>query len=143
MSKYESLTKHLARANAPELTMTFAQVEEILGASLPASARTHRPWWANSAHGHVQSKGWLDAGYQSEDVDLEGQKLRFKKVQNVSLIGDSETQEQKGRHPLIGWAKGTVKVAEGVDLTAPMFTDAEMDAWADEKAARIAAGMPK
>lgn len=143
MSKYESLAKYLARTGAPELVMTFAQLEEILGAPLPASARTHRPWWANSLRGHVQSRGWLDAGYQSDQVDLEGQKLRFKKVRNVSLTAQTDPQNQTDRHPLIGWAKGTVKVAEGVDLTAPLFTDAEMDAWADEKAARIAAGMPK
>jgi hypothetical protein len=143
MSKYESLTKHLARVNVPELTMSFAQVEEILGAPLPASARTHRPWWANSGRGHVQSKGWLDAGYQSERVDLEGETLMFKKVQDKPTPQPGSEAQNSARHPLIGWAKGTVKVAEGVDLTAPLFTDVEMDAWADAKAARIAAGMPR
>ena len=117
--------------------MTFAQVEEILGAPLPASARTHRPWWANTTHGHVQSKGWLSAGYQSEQVDLESERLMFKKVSNTIPIDETAPQH----HPLIGWAKGTVKVAEGVDLTAPLFTDTEMDAWADAKAMRIKAGL--
>lgn len=119
MSKYDSLAKHLARSNAPELVMTFAQLEEILGAPLPASARTHRPWWANSAHGHVQSKGWLDAGYQSERVDLEGQHLTFKKVQDVPTAPTPGDQPNAGRHPLIGCMAGKAWLDPNYDFTAP------------------------
>lgn len=143
MSKYESLTNHLARIGSPELVMTFAQLEEILGAPLPASARTHRPWWANSAHGHVQSKGWLDAGYHSEQVDLVGEKLTFKKVRQASPNAASAHNTTSQRHPLVGWAKGSVKVPAGVDLTEPMFSDAEMDSYLSEKSARIAAGLSR
>lgn len=115
MSKYESLAKHLASANTPEVVMTFAQLEKILGAPLPASARTHRPWWANSAHGHVQSKGWLAAGYHSEQVDLESEKLTFKKVQDIA----SPLSGQNQRHPLFGCMAGTVLIDPTLDLTAP------------------------
>ncbi len=37
------------------------------------------------------------------------------------------------RHPLMGCMTGTVTIPPGVDLTEPMFTDAEMDAFADRK----------
>ncbi len=136
MSKYESLSNYLASKHANELSMTFAEVEAILGFKLPNSARTHRPWWANSAHGHVQSRGWLDAGYQSEQVDLEGEQLTFKKVHRA-------TSDAPAHHPFIGWAKGTVRVPAGVDLTAPMFSDAEMDSYLAEKSANIAAGLSR
>jgi hypothetical protein len=125
MSKYESLAKHLARSNAPELVMTFAQLEEILGAPLPASARTHRPWWANSARGHVQSKGWLSAGYQSEQVDLEGEQLIFKKVQDVQIRATPGDQPNAGRHPLIGCMAGKVRLDPNYDYTAPTAPDWE------------------
>jgi hypothetical protein len=137
MSKYESLAKHLARVNAPELVMTFAQVEEILGAPLPASARTHRPWWANSAHGHVQSKGWLDAGYVSKEVDLEEERLLFVKL-NQANIRDAKDQSLT---PVLGWAAGSVKVAAGVDLTAALYSDSEVEGFLNEKSAHLAAGL--
>lgn len=127
MSKYESLAKHLARSGAHELVMTFAQLEQILGAPLPASARTHRPWWANSAHGHVQSKGWLDAGYQSERVDLEGETLTFKKVQDVPTAKPAATAQNSGRHPLIGCMAGKVRLDPNYDHTAPTAPD-----WQDQ-----------
>lgn len=119
MSKYESLAKHLAASNASELVMTFAQLEQILGGPLPTSARTYRPWWANSAHGHVQSKGWLDAGYESLQVDLQGEKLMFKKIDNSPATPPASVNNKAGRHPLFGCMAGTLRIAPNVDLTAP------------------------
>jgi hypothetical protein len=143
MSKYESLAKFLASSNASELVMTFTQLEQILGAPLPTSARTHRPWWANSAHGHVQSKGWLDAGYESQQVDLQGEKLTFKKIESNPATPSAAAQSKSGRHPLIGWAVGTVKILPGVDLTTPMYIDEEMETFLNEKSAKIAAGLQR
>lgn len=46
-------------------TLTHAAIEEILGTSLPASARSHRAWWGNEADGeHVQCRSWLGAGWE-------------------------------------------------------------------------------
>ena len=45
--------------------------------------------------------------------------------------------ERRGRHPLIGCMAGTITIMPGVDLTEPMFTDAEMDAFVEAKAKLI------
>lgn len=34
-------------AKTRAVTLTFSEIERILGAPLPESAVTHRPWWAN------------------------------------------------------------------------------------------------
>lgn len=164
MSKYEALTRHLSRRGEARVAMSFADMERVLGFSLPHSARLHRPWWANSAHGHVQAKGWLDAGYESREVDLEAEKLAFVRLdrsesaerrQSSGGKGLAETgapfdgqasgkngEKPRRRHPLIGCMAGTFAIAPGVDLTEPMFTDEEVDAWIERKAALIRGEKP-
>ena len=39
--------------------MTFAEIEQILGAALPKSAYRYRPWWANQRAGtRVHARAW-------------------------------------------------------------------------------------
>jgi len=53
--------------------MTFVEIEDTLGASLPASARRHRPWWGNdTSGGHVQAAAWLSVGWKVATVNLSG-----------------------------------------------------------------------
>lgn len=137
MTKYAPLKHHLANRPETRISMGFAEIERLLGFPLPRSARTHRPWWANSDHGHVQSKAWLDAGYESREVDLEAERLEFVRLNVV----DAQPAKRLGDHPLWGAWAGMITIAPGVDLTDPMFTDIEVDEWIDEKAKRIAEGM--
>jgi DNA-binding XRE family transcriptional regulator len=50
------------------VTLTFDQVETIIGVSLPPSARASRSWWANSTT--PQSRAWLEAGWLMDAVDI-------------------------------------------------------------------------
>lgn len=132
MTKYAPLTHHLKARTEPRFAMGFAEIEQLLGFPLPRSARSHRPWWANSSHGHVQSRAWLDAGFESREVDLAAERLEF-----VRLNAVAPAPRKSGHHPLWGCMAGTLTIAPGVDLTDPMFTEAEIDAWVEEKAKRI------
>lgn len=130
MSKYAALTKHLASRGLPRVVMTFAEIETVLGSPLPGSARNHRPWWANSGHGHVQARGWLDAGYQSEQVDLEGERLVFAKLNAVEASHAPQSpapSQSNGKHPLLGAMRGTITLPPQTDLTEPSAPD-----WADQ-----------
>jgi hypothetical protein len=78
MSKYDPLRRHLETQAADEVIMSFADVERILGFPLPASAREHRPWWANESRGaHVQAAAWLKAGRQTARVDTVREQVAF------------------------------------------------------------------
>lgn len=135
MSKYSALTDHLAKQREQRVTMTFSDVERILGGSLPNSARTHRPWWANSSHGHVQARGWMDAGYESQDVDLATERLVFVRLNSAEPTETAQPAppSPRGDHPLFGCMAGTIRITPGTDLTAPTMDDDEVEAMIDRK----------
>jgi hypothetical protein len=67
MAKYDPLENYLRRRGSAELELAFQEVERIIGSKLPTSAS--RPqWWGNETDpetSHVQSRSWLDAGYEA------------------------------------------------------------------------------
>ena len=79
-NKYAPLTRFLRQQEAPRITMTFQEVEEVLGFSLPASAWKYPAWWSNAASGQSQVKSWRDAGWETRDLDLRGRKVTFVRV---------------------------------------------------------------
>lgn len=80
MSKYEPLAEHLNKERDDKWIASFAEVEAVLGFPLPASARRYREWWANQrGGGHSQTKGWQDAGWQVWQVDLEEERVTFRR----------------------------------------------------------------
>ena len=125
MSKYAALGDYLKRQHADRVPMKFADIEKIIGAKLPASAHKHRPWWSNNPHNSVMTKVWLDAGFESEQVDIAGRKLVFRRVRKLKAAA-GVGREDEPFHPAYGFMKGLVRIMPGVDLTQP--ADPE---WAD------------
>jgi hypothetical protein len=126
MGKYEPLSQFLRRQKLNEVRMTFEQIERIIGGKLPPKAQHHRAWWSNNPSNNVMTKAWLDAGYRSEQVDMERRKLVFRRT-GEPLPG-SPLQD----HSLFGWMKGTVHIPEGVDLTDPADPEWGKAAWDEE-----------
>lgn len=123
MGKYEPLTKFLRNQSTQRVPMTFAEIERVVGFRLPPSAIEHRAWWSNNPSNSVMTKAWLEAGYQSEQVDMENRKLVFIRAAVAkSAGGGSETGGSTTTKPrsLYGWLEGTVRTAPGVDLTEPV-----------------------
>jgi len=85
MGKYDPLRDHLAsRAGAEhQLTMTFAQIEELVG-TLPPSARTHRAWWADSSDARVEARAWRSAGWRVQSVDQSAERVIFARGRSLS-----------------------------------------------------------
>jgi hypothetical protein len=137
MGKYEPLTEFLRRQAENEIQMTFAQIERVIAAKLPPKAQKHRAWWSNSPSNSVMTKAWLEAGFRSEQVDMEGRKLVFRRTHSVQPTRGESSAERNGdapkRHPLIGWMKGTVQIPPGVDLTEPADPEWGERAWGDQE----------
>ena len=77
VAKYDPLFQHLCKVDDAAMTMTFEDIEALVG-PLPASATTYRPWWGNQASGrHMQAHAWLNAGREVETVDLARRTVRF------------------------------------------------------------------
>src|SRR5258708_34782769 len=70
-SRYDPLKRYLAERTDPVIHLSFGEIERIIGGPLPASARRHRPWWANERSGsHVHASAWMGAGRRTTDVYL-------------------------------------------------------------------------
>ena len=130
MGKYSPLRDFLKRRGADTVPMTFAEIEKVLGFKLPNS-KNYPAWWSNNPTNNVMTNEWLAAGYKTEQVDVEGRKLVFRRSERRSAA--AAPKSMRGRHPLIGAMKGMMTIAPGVDLTAPADPDWGDIAWGDEK----------
>lgn len=82
LGKYDPLHDHLAGLRSQFVVLGFSEVERIIGATLPPSARTYLEWWANetsNATTHVQCRAWLRAGYEASP-NLGAEIVTFKRV---------------------------------------------------------------
>lgn len=81
-SKYYPLFEHLQRCNQEAVTLTFTEIEALMGCSLPTSALRKKNWWSNrDSSSALQAGAWISAGYQIESVDLIQQTVTFHKFQ--------------------------------------------------------------
>ncbi len=69
MSKYSSLKDYLKRSNKQRESLSYDEIEKILGFKLPKSAHRYRQWWENGG-GHTQANSWLEAGWSVASVSL-------------------------------------------------------------------------
>lgn len=81
MRKYAELHSHLNRRNGRAEMLTFEDIEEIIGKSLPVSAVRHRSFWANDFQDHhSHARSWMHAGYRVAYVDREQKVVRFERT---------------------------------------------------------------
>ena len=75
--KYDNLSVFLNTEDKDAITLSFAQIESILGFLLPKSAYTYNAWWANG--GHSQAAAWMNVGYHVDAVNLAEKSVIFQK----------------------------------------------------------------
>lgn len=80
--KYSPLYRCLRARGGGEWRVSFADLEAVLGFTLPESARVHRPWWSNQRNGggHSHALAWQMAGWKTRAVDLERETLVFERA---------------------------------------------------------------
>ena len=78
-SKYSPLADHLRDSGEKLVTMTFDEVERVIGDSIPRTARKE-PWWWTGNHRFTQMQAWTAAGYQCEGVDLQKRVVVFRRA---------------------------------------------------------------
>jgi hypothetical protein len=82
--KYEPLKRHLeGMFQHGEVRLGFAEIERILGFSLPRSAHGHQAWWSNTRAGHSHAAAWLDAGWKTAALDLAARQVSFVKANDA------------------------------------------------------------
>lgn len=94
--KYDPLRRHLHQSNADELTLSLAEIEAILDAKLPPSARSQRAWWGNRRRGALQARAWLDVDYRVETIELDEQNYRDGHI-TFRRLGLYELRRKEGK----------------------------------------------
>ena len=69
---YRPVADALSEAQAKTISMTFQELEHLLGRSLPRSARVHRAWWSGT-----ESKKWKAEGLSLSALDQQKEKVTF------------------------------------------------------------------
>lgn len=105
--KYQRLYRHLRGLQAREWRTSFGEIEAIIGFELPASARLHRPWWANQrlGNGHSQALAWSVAGWETAEVDMDAEELLFRRMR-PKPIPRLPLDEAWPVHPTAEWPEG-------------------------------------
>ena len=78
--KYKPLYEYLVKMRQKGRTYWhtyFNEVELIIGAPLPTSARTQRMFWSNLRQPGRASTAWFTAGWKASNVDMKAETLIF------------------------------------------------------------------
>jgi hypothetical protein len=81
LRKYKPLQAHLERRRGRPEMLTFEDIEEIIGKTLPMSAIKHRSFWSNdNREENSASHAWTRAGYRVAYLDREQKVVRFERT---------------------------------------------------------------
>jgi len=114
-SKYYPLFEYLQGCNQETVTLTFAEIETLMGCSLPESARSKKNWWSNrDSPSALQAGAWINASYHIAAVDLTQQTATFQKFQAQYNIQQTDGQ--------ITWQQDAIKaLRKHMGLTQAQF----------------------
>lgn len=79
--KYKPLAEYLYKKWERSLSLSYAEIESVLGFSLPPSAYKEElapSYWANTEYHSYAKSGWLVLGYKAK-VDVEHKTVTFER----------------------------------------------------------------
>lgn len=86
MSKYEPLSRRLRGLANRVWRASFADIEAILGFSLPRSAREYSAWWSNNTQNSRHALAWLNEGWRTEELDLDAERVVFRRTEAAHAV---------------------------------------------------------
>ncbi len=123
MGKYEPLGQFLRKQKRDRVPMTFAEIEKILNAKLPAS-KSSRAFWSNNPDNNVMTRVWVEAGFETEDVSPQSASLVFHRKKKKPTKGNDKKSDWNS---IYGSMKGMITFAPGFDPTAPAYSAKEWE----------------
>jgi DNA-binding XRE family transcriptional regulator len=129
-SKYYPLFEYLQQQPDSELLeLNFAEIEEILGKSLPPSAHTTRAWWANTQT--AQGRSWQEAKWLVDNVDFDDKYVLFRPARityRVTPVRKSQGwsgAQIKALREFAGWTQQ--ELADRLSVRQQTVSDWELD----------------
>ncbi len=86
-NKYAPLRAYLKFRSAftDSVKLSFPQIDGIIGDNLPMEAYRSEKWWANSTYS-VHARCWLEAGWETIEVNLKEGYVIFRKTQKIQSV---------------------------------------------------------
>lgn len=78
-SRYAGIGEYLKSQSGPTAEVSFEELEEAIGNTLPASAERHRAWWANTER-NTQARVWMEEGWRVDSVDFPSRQVTFSRT---------------------------------------------------------------
>jgi hypothetical protein len=100
VSKYSGLTRYLRFRGSftNSVKLSFARIDGIIGDNLPMEAYKSDKWWDNLPS-DVHAKGWLEAGWHTQEVNLKEGFVVFKKVKIVAKSARGRRTRRQVKKP--------------------------------------------
>ena len=98
--KYGGLTTYLKfrAAFTDTVKLSFARIDGVIGDNLPMNAYKSERWWDNML-GSEHAKAWLDAGWETREVNLKNGYVVFKKTRTVNVRRSRMRHDQQIKKP--------------------------------------------
>ena len=116
MGSYSPLNAFLVAQRTELVPMSFEEIEAVIGRTLPASKR-YPAWWSNNPSNNPMTREWLEAGFQTESVNIASGKLVFRRVGKPK--NGAPNSGNKNGFPF-GFMKGMITIAPGHDVAKPL-----------------------
>src|SRR5712692_2832301 len=113
MSRYDALTATLLSRPEPTVTLTFAELDAIVG-GLPNSAKTYGAWWANNRSSQPHAKAWLDAGRRAIP-DFRAQQAVFTLDPSTSAEQSFSGNVSEGQQVLTEYVESTISLERDLE----------------------------
>ena len=109
--KYEALGTYLSKIKDDAVKLRFEDIERIISAELPESAKKYRAWWGNDrTHSHAV-RGWMNAGWRVKRVDLNNQIVEFERAEKTKLVAEEKPRPAPQKPTEAGNPRGVEKHA--------------------------------
>jgi hypothetical protein len=117
-AKYESLADYLSATiegpgHRATVTLSFDEVEQILGSPLPRSARRSPSFWGNDPT-HTQARAWVSRGWMTRLVSIPSKHVTF-----VSNTLAAAKQQELAQLELLAIVDGSRRAAREHARTLP------------------------
>ncbi len=100
MYHYQPLKDFLAARGARSVSLSYDEIERLLGRPLPPSASgdVSRQWWANT-DSHSQARAWLSLGRKAK-LNLEQRTVTFSRPASPTTLPDVILVDRSDLHPV-------------------------------------------
>jgi hypothetical protein len=116
MYHYQPLRDFLAAKGDRSISLTFTEIEDLIGRPLPpsASGTASRQWWSN-APSHTHARAWLSLGRKAK-LNLREQMVTFSRPASPTLLPDAIVIDATDLHPMTLRLLETIVAESGMSV---------------------------